>query len=86
MVVYLVLRMRELAQGSAWAVLNACRWDISAAAARNREVGKLAFEIKKRTSDFVIGMREPTLINPPARLIAYCRAGFGCEHVLINLN
>lgn len=86
MVVDLVLRVRVLAQVSVLAILNASQGDIRVTTTRYWQVSKLAFEIKQRTSDFVIGMCKPTLINTPASLIAYCRARFGCEHVLIKLN
>lgn len=85
-VVDLVLRVRELAQVSVLAILNACQGDIRVTTTGYRQVSKLTFLIKERTSDFVIGMRKPTLINTPAGLVAYCGARFGCEHVLIKLN
>lgn len=85
MVVYLILSVRLLAQVSTLAIFNACHGYICVTTTRYRQVSELAFYIKKRTPDFVIGMRKPALINPPARLIAYCRAGLDCKHVLINL-
>lgn len=69
-VVDFVLGMRVLAQVSVLAVLYACCGNISVATTRYWQISKLAFRIKERTSNFVIGMSKPALANTPAGLIA----------------
>lgn len=69
-VVDFVLGMRVLAQVSVLTVLDAYCGNISVATTRNRQISKLTFWIKERTSNFVIGMRKPALANTSAGLIA----------------
>ena len=86
MVVDFVLCVRILAQISVWAVLYSYRRDISVATTGYGQVSKLSFRIKNWSSNFVIGMCKPALVNTSACLIADCRAGLYCEHVLVDLN